>query len=80
MMGKIETNLDKVSSKLMKFANAKSITAIKDGIMLIMPLTLIGSIFLLLANIPLDGWAPLMTSIFWRELGGTFKSSFRSNF
>jgi cellobiose PTS system EIIC component len=64
MMGKIETNLDKVSSKLMKFANAKSIIAIKDGIMLIMPLTLIGSIFLLLANIPLDGWAPLMTSIF----------------
>lgn len=37
---------------VMKFVNLKPVVALKDGILFILPLTLIGSVFLLLAQIP----------------------------
>lgn len=47
-----------------KFATTKSVTAIKDGFVAIMPATLIGSIFLLVANFPLSGFSDFMVNIF----------------
>lgn len=64
-------NLDKIQEKIlppiMKFANSKVIVAIKDGIIITMPLTLIGSVFLLLANLPFPSiavWSNFMAGIF----------------
>lgn len=80
-------NLDKIQEKLlppiMKFANSKIVTAIKDGIIVTMPLTLIGSIFLLIANLPfpsIAAWSAFMAGIFgpyWSDplnqaVGATF--------
>lgn len=63
-MGKFQETLEKMSPALMKFANARGTLAIKDGIMLTMPLTLIGSIFLLIACFPIESFGKLMVSIF----------------
>lgn len=79
-MGSLVENFEKMTPAIMKFANAKPVVAIKDGLMTIIPLTLIGSIFLLLAFIPLPGWNDWMTGMFgpqWQEplfqvVGATF--------
>lgn len=58
---------EKVLPPIMKFANSKVIVAIKDGVIVTMPLTLIGSIFLLLANLPfpsIKAWSNFMAGIF----------------
>lgn len=63
-MSKVDTIQEKIIPPIMKFANSKIITAIKDGIIITMPLTLIGSIFLLIANFPITGWSNWMAGIF----------------
>src|SRR5690625_1528687 len=54
---------------IMKFINFRPVQAIKDGMLFIMPLSIVGSIFLLLAEFPWEpvknffvnvGWAPAM--------------------
>lgn len=45
--------------------------AIRDGIILTMPLTIIGSIFLILANLPIPGYGDFMAGIF----GGNWKAN-----
>ncbi|MFT6926451.1 MAG: PTS system cellobiose-specific IIC component [Psychromonas sp.] len=59
--------LDAVLGKVLKVVNSKSIVAIKEGFMLTMPLTIIGSVFLLLAFIPIDGYGEFMAGIFGAE-------------
>lgn len=69
-MKKFENIMEKLGPFIMKFANSKPVMAMKDGLMLIMPLTLVGSLFLLLAFIPINGWNSLMESLFgkaWQE-------------
>ena len=44
--------LNKVLNKILVVVNSKPIVAIKEGFMLTMPLTIIGSVFLLFAFIP----------------------------
>lgn len=68
------SNVNEIANKIIpfanKFANLKPIKAIKDGIMITVPLTIIGSIFLLLADMPISGWANFMANIFgskWNE-------------
>ncbi len=56
--------LDKFTDKLVVFSNFKTVMALKDGAMYIMPITLVGSIFLLIANFPISNWAGIMTNIF----------------
>ena len=63
-MKKIEEILEKVMPYFMKFASSKPISAIKDGFILTMPATIIGSIFLLIGNFPINGWSDKMASIF----------------
>ncbi len=71
---------ERMTPVILKFANAKAVVAMKDGLMTIIPLTLIGSVFLLLAFIPLPGWNAWMTGLFganWQEplfqvVGATF--------
>lgn len=56
--------LDKIMEKLMAFANLKSVIALKDGFLLTMPVTLVGSIFLLIANFPVTNWNEIMSGMF----------------
>lgn len=60
---------EKLLPRVNKFTNLRPVQAIKDGMMFIMPLSIVGSIFLLLAEFPYApikeffaniGWAPAM--------------------
>lgn len=72
---------EKVIPAVMKFVNLKPVVALKDGIMFTLPLTLVGSVFLLLAQIPVQGINDFIASIFgagwtdplWQAYGATFK-------
>jgi PTS system cellobiose-specific IIC component len=53
---------EKVIPVIMKFVNLKAIVALKDGILFTLPLTLVGSVFLLLAQIPYQPFNDWMAS------------------
>ena len=71
----------KLIPQVMKFVNLKPVIALKDGILFILPLTLIGSVFLLLAQIPYQPFNDWMSSTLganWTEplmqaYGASFK-------
>lgn len=54
---------EKLIATVMKFTNTHGVMAIKDGMMYTVPLSLIGSIFLLLAQIPYQPFNDWVTSI-----------------
>ncbi len=64
----------------MKFANFKIIKSLKNGFIRTIPFTLIGSVFLLIANIPISGYDAFMAGIFgagwtgplYKVVGATF--------
>lgn len=64
MSSKVDAIQEKVLPPVMKFANSKVIMAISQGVIITMPLTLIGSIFLLIANFPIPAWSGWMVNIF----------------
>ncbi|BCZ47355.1 permease IIC component [Clostridium gelidum] len=71
---------EKLITIVMKFVNMKGVIALKDGIMYTLPLTLVGSIFLLLAQIPYKPFNDWVTSFLgeswtdplWQVFGSTF--------
>lgn len=64
MDNKTTSIIDSILPKVLKVVTSKPITAIKDGFMLTMPLTIIGSVFLLIAFVPIPGYGSFMSSIF----------------
>ena len=58
---------DKVTPVIMKFVNTKAVSALKDGLLYTMPLSLVGSLFLLLAQIPYEPFNNWMAGIFGPE-------------
>lgn len=60
MMQKLEKFLMPIANVLSK---NKVLSAIRDGFLITVPITIVGSIFLLIANFPLKGFLDLMTSI-----------------
>lgn len=58
---------DRFMEYMVRFASIKAIVALKDGFILTMPLTLVGSLFLLIACFPIAGWNDLMVSVFGKE-------------
>lgn len=71
-MKKMKDFFNVVLEYFLKVVNTKSMIAIKDGFILTMPVTLVGSLFLLVAEFPLPAWGDLMASIF----GGDWKEPF----
>jgi PTS system cellobiose-specific IIC component len=80
-MSSLQENLnEKVIPVVMKFVNLKAVVALKDGILFTLPLTLIGSLFLLLAQLPyqpLNDWLAATlgsgwTDPLWKAFGATF--------
>ena len=61
---------EKMMEWVNRFANSKAILSLKDGFVLTMPITLIGSIFMLIGTFPIPGWETFMAGIFgpgWQE-------------
>ncbi|WP_155287633.1 PTS sugar transporter subunit IIC [Lacticaseibacillus zhaodongensis] len=51
---------DKVLPGVMKFTNSKIITALKNGMIYVIPFIIVGSIFLILGSLPIPSWAAWM--------------------
>lgn len=66
-MKKIDEISAKVIPAVSKFASAKPIMALKDGFVLTMPITLIGSIFMLIKSFPISNWKNIMAGIFGEQ-------------
>lgn len=71
---------DKFIEIMGEFAQIKAVVALRDGFIMTTPFTICGSVFLLLANLPVPGYAEFMASIFGNDwtaplnavAGGTF--------
>ncbi|AGF58457.1 PTS sugar transporter subunit IIC [Clostridium saccharoperbutylacetonicum] len=71
---------EKILPVIMKFVSMKGVVALKDGILYTLPLTLVGSVFLLLAQLPyqpLNDWLAATlgagwTDPLWKAFGATF--------
>lgn len=55
-----EVFMDKIIPSLMKLGNNKYLAAIRDGISITIPFTIIGSIFLIIGNLPINGWSDII--------------------
>ncbi len=72
---------DKVIPPILTFVNTRPITALKNGMMFVMPLTIVGAIFLLLGNLPIPAWLEwLETPGFPSILGAIFNGVYVSTF
>ena len=71
---------DKVIPKVMAFVNTKAVLALKDGMVYSMPLLIVGSIFLILANFPVPAVANALeacgiSGVLSQTFGATFNIS-----
>ncbi|MBA2795638.1 PTS sugar transporter subunit IIC [Streptococcus porcinus] len=67
-MAKINTQ--KIIAPIMRFVNMKGIIALKDGMLAILPLTVVGSLFLIAGQIPFQGVNEAIAKVFgenWTE-------------
>ncbi|MGT2749399.1 PTS sugar transporter subunit IIC [Streptococcus orisasini] len=63
-------NAQKIIAPIMKFVNMRGIIALKDGMLAILPLTVMGSIFLIIGQLPFEGLNNAIASVFgktWTE-------------
>ena len=71
---------DKFVELMGRFADIRAVAALRDGFIMTTPFTICGSVFLLLANLPIPGYADFMAGIFGKDwtiplnavAGGTF--------
>ncbi len=69
MLSKLESVLMPLAEKIGK---NKYLIAIRDGFMLSMPLLIVGSFFLLIANFPIPGWTEFWSRIFGENWAAYF--------
>lgn len=58
---------DKFLEFMANFAQIKSVVALRDGFIMTTPFTIGGSLFLLIANLPIPGYPEFMASIFGQD-------------
>lgn len=68
---------EKLLPPILKFVNTKAITALRNGMLYTMPFSIVGSIFLLLANFPVQSIADWVTN---RGLGEYFNQAYGASF
>ncbi|MBW9323925.1 PTS sugar transporter subunit IIC [Enterococcus innesii] len=68
---------EKLLPPILKFVNTKSITALRNGMLYTMPFSIVGSIFLLLANFPVQSIADWVTN---SGLGEYFNQAYGASF
>ena len=59
-----EEMFNKFLEVMNRFAQIKAIVAVKDGFIMTTPFTICGSLFLLVACLPIPGWNELMSGLF----------------
>lgn len=67
-MSKVDTQ--KIIAPIMKFVNMRGIIALKDGMLAILPLTVVGSLFLIVGQLPFEGLNQAIAGVFgvdWTE-------------
>lgn len=67
----------KIVPSVIKFINTKIIKALKDGMMFVLPFLIVGSLFMLLANIPIPAVANAITASGWAAI---FNQIYQSSF
>ena len=73
----IENHLVPVVSKI---TNLRYFQALRNGFMVIMPLTIIGSIFMLITDFPLAGYSDFMAGIFGSDWTSYIEPAYRATF
>lgn len=68
---------EKLLPPILKFVNTKAITALRNGMLYTMPFSIVGSIFLLLANFPVQSIADWITN---SGLGEYFNQAYGASF
>ena len=68
---------EKLLPPILKFVNTKAITALRNGMLYTMPFSIVGSIFLLLANFPVQSIAEWVTN---SGLGEYFNQAYGASF
>lgn len=58
---------EKVMPTAVRIAGQRHLQSLRDGIALTMPLIIIGSLFLILANLPIPGYADFMAGLFGKQ-------------
>ena len=66
---------EKFAPKLIKISENRFLVAVRNGVAITMPLTIIGSLFLILANLPFAGWSEFM-GVFGEKLGAASNFTF----
>lgn len=69
---------EKVLSAILKFINTKGVVAVKNGMIRTIPVIITGSIFLILAQLPIESWAKAVADcglqeIFFKAYSATFQ-------
>ncbi|HFI0149693.1 TPA: PTS sugar transporter subunit IIC [Streptococcus suis] len=77
-MAKLDTQ--KIIGPIMKFVNMKGIIALKDGMLAILPLTVVGSIFLILGQLPFENLNKAIASVFGAEWTEPFMQVYSGTF
>ena len=63
-------DVQKIIAPMMKFVNMRGIIALKDGMLAILPLTVVGSLFLIMGQLPFEELNKSIASVFganWTE-------------
>ncbi|MFT8412499.1 MAG: PTS transporter subunit EIIC [Schleiferilactobacillus perolens] len=66
--------------KVSKFTNLRYFQALRAGFFAIMPLTIIGSIFMLITDFPVPGYASFMAGIFGKDWANYISPAYRATF
>lgn len=68
---------NKILPPVMKFVNTKAITALQNGMIYTLPFIIIGSIFLILGNIPIPAVSNAINASGW---GAIFNQAYTTTF
>lgn len=70
----------KIITPIMKFVNMRGIIALKDGMLAILPLTVVGSLFLILGQFPFKGLNQAIANVFGPEWTEPFMQVYSGTF
>lgn len=71
---------EKIVPKVAKFSTQRHINALRSGFLAIMPLTIIGSLFLLITDFPINGYSEFMAGIFGQGWEAYIEPAYRATF
>lgn len=71
---------EKMVPKVSKITSLRYFQALRGGFMVIMPLTIIGSIFMLITDFPVNGYADFMAGIFGDNWASYIEPAYRATF